>query len=70
MGVGDLGCDCQWLPDLWLAAKSDVAIYRRSCDGYGIVFHRQRVADVARLYRADGFCLLDGKTGLLIRFYK
>ena len=65
MGVVHLGCDCQWLLDLWLAAKSDGAIYRRSCDDCGIILHRQRVVDVAGLHCADGDCLLAGKTGLL-----
>ena len=60
-----LGCDCRWLPDLWLAAKSDGTVYRRSCDDCGIIFYRQRVVDVAGLHRADGHCLLAGKTGLL-----
>lgn len=62
-----LGRGCQWLSDLRLAPAGHDTVSRRGGDDGRVLFHHQRVADVAGMHRADVRGLLAVETGVLIR---
>ena len=60
-----LGRNCRRLHDLRLAATGFAAVPRRSGHHRRLVFHRQRIVDVAGLRCVDVYHLLVAETGIL-----